>query len=193
MGYAQTRRQKIVRTLLLDTYGSDLTTLKNLVDFGGDYYNLYLMMANITNRKIRRDIMRHISAEARTVRLKSDGRAVGIKVLSDIDDTLYSSGGKWPAGCDGAAQALHDDLVEANKVLRDAGLGVVGEDFERKVKNVTQHAQGYSSPSMRQNQGEASSFISCGPNLECFENDSETNSMSSSFETDGEPALLLSR
>jgi hypothetical protein len=24
----------------------------------------------------------------------------GIKVLSDVDDTLWSSGGRWPAGCD---------------------------------------------------------------------------------------------
>lgn len=98
--YAQVRRQRIVRDIFLRTSGDELTKLKNLVDFGGDTYNLDLLMSNMTNKRLRKEIIKHIAAEASKVRADHNGRAVGIKVLSDVDDTLYSSGGKWPAGCD---------------------------------------------------------------------------------------------
>jgi hypothetical protein len=30
----------------------------------------------------------------------NDNKQFGLKILSDVDDTLYCSGGKFPAGCD---------------------------------------------------------------------------------------------
>jgi len=97
---AQVRRQRLVRAIFLDTTGRDLTSLKNLVDYGGDYFNLSSLIQNISATEIRSDIKHHIAVEARSVRQENGNHAVGVKVLSDVDDTLYSSGGHFPAGCD---------------------------------------------------------------------------------------------
>eukprot|EP00928_Gymnodinium_smaydae_P082006 TRINITY_DN65433_c0_g1_i1.p1 TRINITY_DN65433_c0_g1~~TRINITY_DN65433_c0_g1_i1.p1 ORF type:complete len:757 (-),score=177.80 TRINITY_DN65433_c0_g1_i1:112-2382(-) len=96
----QVRRQAVVRDIFLDTVGEDLSKLKNLIDYGGDVFNLYkLLYLDVTNAALRDEIIRHFEEEGRQLRELRGGSA-GIKVLSDIDDTLYSSGGKFPAGCD---------------------------------------------------------------------------------------------
>jgi hypothetical protein len=95
-----TRAQFAVRDLILSCQGAELTTLKNLIDGSGSYRNLYkLIHVDITKRDCRSVISHHLAAEATIVREKL-GQAVGVKLLSDVDDTLYSSGGHFPAGCD---------------------------------------------------------------------------------------------
>ena len=44
-------------------------------------------------------MLKHFKAEADKM-IAESGSSVGLKVLSDVDDTLYSSGGKFPAGAD---------------------------------------------------------------------------------------------
>jgi len=93
-------RQHEVEALLLSCTGDDVTTLKNLIDGSGNYHNLYkLIYSDIKLPYIRTAILTHFATQAREVRATAGG-AVGVKVLSDVDDTLSSSGGKFPAGCD---------------------------------------------------------------------------------------------
>lgn len=84
----------------------EATRLKVLLDGGADIHTTYkLIYTDIADPDIRIGILTHFrqeSAEVREQLKKATGAscAVGTKVLSDIDDTLYSSGGHFPAGCD---------------------------------------------------------------------------------------------
>lgn len=92
--------QTMIKDLVLSCNGKDLTTLKTLIDGSGSFHNLYkLIYEDVTKRAYREAILEHLRAEAKATR-DSLGRRAGIKVLSDVDDTLYSSGGHFPAGCD---------------------------------------------------------------------------------------------
>jgi hypothetical protein len=94
------RLQSAVRDLILSCKGEDLTLLKNLIDGSGSYQNLYrLIYLDVSNAECRSVILRHFASEAAKLREKN-GEAFGVKILSDVDDTLYSSGGHFPAGCD---------------------------------------------------------------------------------------------
>lgn len=98
--------QQTVADFMLSCRGLDLTLLKNLIDTGGDYYNLYkLVYEDITERKPRQAIQLHLREQGLAVRSAAAPRqgtrgGIGVKILSDVDDTLYSSGGHFPAGCD---------------------------------------------------------------------------------------------
>lgn len=87
-------------SILLSCRGRELTLVKNSIDEGGDYHNLYkFMYIDIKDKQLRRQILDHFRVEALAQRRQLE-KGVGVKILSDIDDTLYSSGGHWPAGCD---------------------------------------------------------------------------------------------
>jgi len=86
--------------ILLSCKTHELTLVKNSIDEGGDWHNLYkLVYVDIKDSAIRWTILNHLKQEAKKLR-RAKGKAEGIKILSDIDDTLYSSGGHWPAGSD---------------------------------------------------------------------------------------------
>ena len=145
--------------LVTSCSGEELTVLKNLIDLGGDYQNLYKLVYCDAAPPVRDALLLHFTIEGQALvarrreaasalssppesprgdaprignrnasfkntRRDSHGWAkamsddeeeeelhkmkmerlldgsVGIKILSDIDDTLYSSGGHFPAGCD---------------------------------------------------------------------------------------------
>lgn len=93
--------QRAVVRLILSCRGIELTTLKNILDSSGSYKNLHKLVYEEVTVKKKRTILEHLRHEANQVRLSRAGHsAVGIKLLSDVDDTLYSSGGRFPAGCD---------------------------------------------------------------------------------------------
>jgi hypothetical protein len=97
------RNQRLVRDLFLSCSGSDLTAVKNLIDSGGDFHNLFkLIYSDISSSRIRTDIKEHLKAEATKLRSQYTGphKREGVKILSDVDDTLFSSEGHFPAGCD---------------------------------------------------------------------------------------------
>lgn len=60
------------------------------------------MYTDCTDVELREEIINHIKMEGeKVVRLnKEKGQGNPMKILSDVDDTLWSSGGKWPAGID---------------------------------------------------------------------------------------------
>jgi hypothetical protein len=102
--------EKWVRNIILKTSGDDLSNLKTFTDGKGDFHSLHKLVFNdIRDYQIRNDILNHIKREAgvqtahmRLGTKKSMRRRLQAwrKVLSDVDDTLYSSGGRYPAGID---------------------------------------------------------------------------------------------
>jgi len=91
--------QLAVQRIMLSCKGTELTTLKNLIDGSGSYRNLFKLVYEDVTSKVRQEILQHFAKEAQDVR-QQFGLSVGVKVLSDLDDTLYSSGGVFPAGSD---------------------------------------------------------------------------------------------
>ncbi|GBG33062.1 Hypothetical Protein FCC1311_092862 [Hondaea fermentalgiana] len=86
--------------LFMGAQGTELTLLKNMLDSTGDFNNLYkLVFSDIADPKLRKRLLKHMRAEGAAVRKGNDGFAP-IKLLSDVDDTLYCSGGSFPAGSD---------------------------------------------------------------------------------------------
>ncbi|CAE7569886.1 unnamed protein product [Symbiodinium sp. CCMP2592] len=94
------RRLDYVLDLIQSCKAAELTELKGFLDSTGDYNSLYkLVYVDIKDSSARDQVLSHIHTQSCIARRQA-GRAVGIKVLSDIDDTLLCSGGKFPAGCD---------------------------------------------------------------------------------------------
>lgn len=106
--------------LFTTCFGSDLVMLKNTIDGGGDYHSLRkLIYVDLTSERLRQEILDHFKREASyeadiksmsPERISEEGSPEDLqlpspsiflrKVLSDIDDTLYCSGGHFPAGVD---------------------------------------------------------------------------------------------
>ncbi|CAK9008326.1 unnamed protein product, partial [Durusdinium trenchii] len=94
------RRNEYVADLILSCRDEELTDLKSILDSTGDYNCLFKLIYNdLRSSAVRQKVLYHIAKEAHAARMINSG-AVGIKVLSDIDDTLLCSGGHFPAGCD---------------------------------------------------------------------------------------------
>ncbi|CAE7441801.1 POC1A [Symbiodinium microadriaticum] len=94
------RRLDYVLDLIQSCKAAELTELKGFLDSTGDYNSLYkLVYVDIKDSSARDQVLSHIHTQSCIARRQAGG-AVGIKVLSDIDDTLLCSGGKFPAGCD---------------------------------------------------------------------------------------------
>eukprot|EP00520_Triparma_pacifica_P001315 CAMPEP_0118649144 /NCGR_PEP_ID=MMETSP0785-20121206/9545_1 /TAXON_ID=91992 /ORGANISM="Bolidomonas pacifica, Strain CCMP 1866" /LENGTH=522 /DNA_ID=CAMNT_0006541409 /DNA_START=190 /DNA_END=1755 /DNA_ORIENTATION=- len=91
--------QREIAEIIFSCRGQKLTKLKNIIDTGSDYHNLCKLMDDITG-PLREDILNHISAEARRALEENGGKKFGTKTLSDVDDTLYCSAGKFPVGVD---------------------------------------------------------------------------------------------
>ena len=92
----------LVREVFFATRGEELTILKNAVDSGGDYHNLFkLVYQDIPGRyhKVRTEILMHVAKEAKRAK-RQDPHHYRMKIVSDIDDTLWSSAGHFPAGVD---------------------------------------------------------------------------------------------
>lgn len=94
------RRNEYVRDLILSCKNTELTELKSILDSTGDYNCLFKLIYNdLRSTAIRDEVLYHIAKEAAAARSVQRG-AVGLKVVSDIDDTLLCSGAAFPAGCD---------------------------------------------------------------------------------------------
>eukprot|EP00928_Gymnodinium_smaydae_P034801 TRINITY_DN24588_c0_g2_i4.p1 TRINITY_DN24588_c0_g2~~TRINITY_DN24588_c0_g2_i4.p1 ORF type:complete len:734 (+),score=132.72 TRINITY_DN24588_c0_g2_i4:63-2264(+) len=89
-----------IRSLILSCEAEELIMFKSLLDSTADDYDLYrLVYTDMRNAVISSEILVHLREEALKIR-QDQGGAIGIKILSDIDDTLLSSGGSFPVGCD---------------------------------------------------------------------------------------------
>ncbi|BDA41955.1 hypothetical protein COCOBI_02-7530 [Coccomyxa sp. Obi] len=99
-------RQRWATEILKATKGTDLTRLKAFVDDGGDYHTIYKLCYTDLQDAAQQAALSHIAAEGRrayeefAARLPNGQPGISLKVVSDIDDTLMSSGGSYPAGRD---------------------------------------------------------------------------------------------
>jgi len=106
-----TEAQEWILNLLCTVRGDDLSELKQIVDNKGSAESMHKLIYNdITNLEVRARILKHFESQAliqaaqmamgsslaKRRMLKSPWR----KILSDVDDTLFSSGGRYPAGVD---------------------------------------------------------------------------------------------
>jgi hypothetical protein len=96
-----------VRNILVNTHQDDLSELKTLTDAKGDYFCMNkLLWDDIKSESVRQDVLNHLRREAALQQAQSSRRrrrqhsTQWRKVLSDVDDTLYCSGGSYPAGID---------------------------------------------------------------------------------------------
>eukprot|EP00494_Astrolonche_serrata_P033213 UN33482 len=88
-----------VKSVFLNTFGDNLTKLKTLIDSKESYDDCNkLFFVDLTEEQ-RADIFEHFETEAENM-IKENKHKIRRKILSDIDDTLYSSGGSYAAGVD---------------------------------------------------------------------------------------------
>ncbi|MCO5172261.1 MAG: App1 family protein [Planctomycetes bacterium] len=83
-GRTGSRREQVIRDVLLGTRGAALTALKNAIDAGGDPHDLeQLVFHDLDDAALRDQVLAHFAREA------AAAPSGEVKVLSDIDDTLY--------------------------------------------------------------------------------------------------------
>uniref|UniRef100_K3X1H4 Phosphatidate phosphatase APP1 catalytic domain-containing protein n=1 Tax=Globisporangium ultimum (strain ATCC 200006 / CBS 805.95 / DAOM BR144) TaxID=431595 RepID=K3X1H4_GLOUD len=129
--------EKWVRNIILKTAGDDLSNLKTYTDAKGDFHSMHKLVFNdIRDPTIRADILNHIKREAGvqtahmrlgTKRARERRQQAWRKVLSDVDDTLYSSGGRYPAGLD-TRFPRHTVYPGVLSFYREMDMGTAGPD-----------------------------------------------------------------
>ncbi|KAG5182472.1 hypothetical protein JKP88DRAFT_263274 [Tribonema minus] len=134
---AHPRSDQYAKNVILKTRGDDLSTLKCLTDNKGDFHSMHKLIFNdIQDVKVREEVLKHIATQAavqaahttlgtRTGRGRSD--KAWRKILSDVDDTLTCSGGRFPAGVDGTypRKQVYPGVLD---FYRELDLGVSGPD-----------------------------------------------------------------
>lgn len=107
-GSTSEQDERAVRDLFLATRGADLTALKNAIDEGGDHRDLeQLVFHDLDAEALRDEVLAHIAREA------AAAPSGELKVLSDIDDTLYCNwtDERYPAkALYPGVRALHREL-----------------------------------------------------------------------------------
>lgn len=134
---ANPQAEQWVRNIILNTHQDDLSELKTLMDSKGDYFSFpKLVFDDIKSDAVRQDILRHIRKEATiqkthiqygNKRSKVTEPMQWRKVLSDVDDTLYCSGGSYPAGVDKrySRKTVYPGVLA---FYRELDLGVTGPE-----------------------------------------------------------------
>jgi hypothetical protein len=147
---ANPRAEHWVRNIFLNTHGDDLSEIKTLTDAKGDYYCMSkLIYDDIKSEAVRQEILNHIRKEGAmqlSRRELGGGTKRGLrqhhtmawrKILSDVDDTLLSSGGLYPAGIDKrySRKVVYPGVLA---FYRELDLGTTGPDDwpEHRVGNL---------------------------------------------------------
>ena len=103
--------EKWIENILLKTRGDALSDLKSLMDNKGSVLSMHkLVYEDVQSSDIRENILSHIRKQAAiqqahmsmgtAIAKRRLERSAWRKVISDVDDTLLSSGGRYPAGID---------------------------------------------------------------------------------------------
>lgn len=124
-----------VQNIILNTHQDALSELKTLTDAKGDYFSMNkLIYDDIRSESVRHSILTHFRREAavqQTHMQMGTGRRQRMqqwrKVLSDVDDTLCSSGGTYPAGIDKrySKKTVYPGVLA---FYRELDLGIEGPD-----------------------------------------------------------------
>ena len=134
---ANPRAEHWVRNIILSTHQDELSELKTMTDSKGDYFCMNkLIYDDIRSETVRQDILTHFRKEAAvqqahmdmgTRRARLRMQRAWRKILSDVDDTLTSSGGSYPAGIDKryAKKVVYPGVIG---LYRELDLGVNGPE-----------------------------------------------------------------
>ena len=134
---ANPRAEHWVRNIILSTHQDELSDLKTMTDSWGDYFCMNkLIYDDIRSETVRQDILSHFKKEAAVQQAHMDmgTRKAKLrmqkgwrKILSDVDDTLTSSGGSYPAGID---KRYNKRVVYPGVIglYRELDLGIFGPD-----------------------------------------------------------------
>ena len=134
---ANPKAENWVKNIILNTTQDDLSTVKTLMDSKGDYFCMTKLIYNdLKSDVIRDEILAHIRKEAAvlqahrrmgTKKSKKRKHLAWRKILSDVDDTLLSSGGSYPAGVDKryAKKVVYPGVLG---FYREMDLGTQGPD-----------------------------------------------------------------
>lgn len=126
-----------VKNIIFSTKEDDLSELKSLTDSKGDINSMHkLIYDDIKDKNIQADILNYISLQARiqqghnTIKSRKGKRRSRLawkKILSDVDDTLVSSAGHYPAGVDVSypKKAVYPGVLA---FYRELDLGVSGDE-----------------------------------------------------------------
>jgi hypothetical protein len=145
----------LVCNIFLKTKGFALTILKDALDTKGTADNLHkLIYIDIRSPSIREQILNHFRDDAK----EEPSLVPRRKILSDVDDTLFASGGEFPAGIDASFKkhqlypgvlrfykeldlgyshhGIWDDSKQGNMVFLSARPHVVHDFSEKKSYGV---------------------------------------------------------
>lgn len=129
--------EEYVKNIILKTKTDDLSELKTLTDSKGDINSMHhLIYKDIRSQIIKDSILKYIAQQANIQAAhtsigskagKRRGRFAWRKILSDVDDTLTSSGGSWPAGIDNSfpKKAIYPGVMS---FYRELDLGVTSDN-----------------------------------------------------------------
>ena len=138
---AHLHAEEWICNILLNTHGRGLIRLKTACDAKGSISNLHkLVFRDIHSAAIRQRILSHLATEASLLNSEEAAhgrRTVRRKILSDVDDTLFSSGGKFPAGVDMSypARTVYPGVLTFYKEL-DLGVSASGEWHSGRLGNL---------------------------------------------------------
>ena len=91
-GRTTSREEAGIVEVFLSTSGLELTELKDRIDAGNDHRDLQqLVYHDLDDAGLREALIAHLRREAEAVRKRHGGQ--GVKLLSDIDDTIYPNFG----------------------------------------------------------------------------------------------------
>jgi len=134
---ANPRAEHWVRNIILSTHQDELSELKTMADSGGNYFCMNkLIFDDIRSETVRQDILSHFKKEAAvqqahmdmgTRRARLRMQKGWMKILSDVDDTLTSSGGSYPKGMD---KRYNKNVVYPGVIglYRELDLGIHGPE-----------------------------------------------------------------
>jgi len=91
--YTMQAVSSLAANILLSTVGAHLSDLKSITDNKASVNSMHKLVYNDVSEETRRVLLEHFAANR-------SARPVGRKVISDVDDTLLCSGGRYPAGID---------------------------------------------------------------------------------------------
>eukprot|EP00924_Labyrinthula_sp_SR-Ha-C_P006586 maker-scaffold_38-snap-gene-2.30-mRNA-1 protein AED:0.26 eAED:0.28 QI:0/0/0/1/1/1/4/0/967 len=143
--------EKWIINIIASTKAFDLCKLKCRMDNKGSVLSMHqLVYRDIITEKSREKVLSHIKMQALRQRVLHTYGASALKplarrfrkayrkIISDVDDTLFSSGGRYPAGSDGRYphHETYPGVISFYREL-DLGAGVSIEELE------TAGAEGY--------------------------------------------------
>mmetsp|Transcript_42569 Transcript_42569/g.68548 ORF Transcript_42569/g.68548 Transcript_42569/m.68548 type:complete len:1271 (+) Transcript_42569:434-4246(+) len=133
--------QNWIMNILTTLKGDDLSDLKQLIDSKGSAESMHkLVYEDVKDEVIRTKILDHFKRQASTqaaqmamgssLARKRLSKGAWRKVLSDVDDTLFSSGGRYPAGMD-TTYARKVFYPGVTALYKELNLGATGLDAKR--------------------------------------------------------------